>query len=114
MTTTSPLEGGRFRVWLTTKNGLLFRKLVVAFGAGFLGVFLPAILHILDSVAKNVDVDFSGAFWISLISGAVAAGIRAIFALIPGINIESTDQITSIGSNVDTVTVSAKGGEVAR
>ena len=102
------MTDGKFRTWLTTKNGLIFRKALVAFIAAFLGVFIPAILSVLDKIADNVDPNWSASFLISLLVGAVAAGVRAAFAIIPGLNLEATDEMTSVGSTVEQMTVTTK------
>ena len=98
-------ERERFRTWLTTKKGLIFRKSLVAFIVGFFGVLIPAGLQILDEIQKGGEPTGTSALLVSLVVGAFAAGIRAALAVIPGLNLSSTDSLTSIGSKTDTVTV---------
>lgn len=62
---------------------LLTRKLLVAFTVGFGGVFVPAILNVLDRVATGAPSGVTRAFVYSLIAGACAAGLRATLALSP-------------------------------
>jgi hypothetical protein len=97
-------SNGSFRVWLTTRQGLLFRKALVAFIVAFLGVLIPALLQIFDAIQDGHDPSAWKAILLSTICGAFAAGIRAALALSP-INLGSTDSLTSIGSEVEQVTV---------
>jgi hypothetical protein len=106
MTATASTESS-FKTWLTTKQGLVVRKSVIAFVTAFLGVLIPAILQILDAIQKGGEPTWSSAIWISLIAGAFAAGVRAVLALSP-LNLSATDKLTSLGSHEDTVTVTTK------
>lgn len=72
-------------------NTLFLRKLLVAFLVGFGGVFIPSILSALDGVAKGTPDSFSKALIISAVAGGVAAGLRAAFVLIPGLNLVPSD-----------------------
>jgi hypothetical protein len=107
MTTITASEPGRVRTWLTTKQGLVVRKSVIAFITAFLGVMIPAILQILDQIQKGGEPTWSSALWISLIAGAFAAGIRAVLAISP-LNLSATDKLTSWGSKEESVTVTTK------
>jgi hypothetical protein len=105
-----PEGKGRLSTWLTTKQGLIARKAFIAFLVGFLGVLIPALLNILDSVANGAPFDWGTSLLASLIAGAFAAGIRAVLAISP-LNLSSTDQLTSIGSKTDAVTVTTRNPE---
>jgi len=70
---------------------LFLKKLLVAFVIGFGGVFIPAILTLLDKVSNGTPTSFDKSLWISLVSGAVAAGLRALLVLIPGLNLVPSD-----------------------
>jgi hypothetical protein len=100
-------ESGRFRTWLTTKQGLLFRKAMIAFIVAFLGVLIPALLQVFDAIQDGDEPSAWKAVLMSAIAGAFAAGIRAVLALSP-LNLSSTDSLTSLGSKEDTVTVTTK------
>jgi hypothetical protein len=90
---------------LTSKNKLLLRKMGVAFIVGFLGVFLPAALQVLDALQSGTEQpDNWNVFWISLISGAVAAGVRAVLALSP-ISLTQTDKLNSLKNPAQSVTI---------
>jgi hypothetical protein len=71
-------------------NSLLAKKMLVAFVVAFAGVLVPAVLKILDSVASGAPSSWGKAFWISLVAGAFAAGVRALLALSP-INLVPSD-----------------------
>ena len=71
-------------------NALLLRKMLVAFAVAFGGVFIPAVLNILDDVHNGINNNWDTAFWISLVAGAVAAGLRALLALSP-VNVIPSD-----------------------
>jgi hypothetical protein len=77
-------------------NTLFWKKLAVAFAVGFGGVFIPAILTILDKAASGTPQHFTQAFVIGIISGAFAAGLRAALALSPW-NFIPSDAEDSIG-----------------
>lgn len=94
--------------WLTTKQGLVARKALIAFLCGFLGVLIPAALQILDQIQAGGEPTWTSAFLISLVAGAFAAGVRAVFAIIPGLNLSATDKLTSLGSHEDTITVTTR------
>jgi hypothetical protein len=71
-------------------NALLVKKMLIAFLVAFGGVFIPAVLNILDDLHNGVGSSWGTAFWLSLVSGAVAAGVRAVLALSP-INLVPSD-----------------------
>lgn len=77
-------------------NALLLRKLVVAFLVAFGGVFIPAVLKILDDVHSGVPTAWGASFWIALVAGAFAAGVRAVLALSP-INLVPSDAEHTLG-----------------
>lgn len=70
---------------------LFVRKLVVAFLVGFGGVFIPAILTLLDKAASGTPTSLDKSLIISVISGGVAAGLRALLVLVPGLNLVPSD-----------------------
>jgi Fe2+ transport system protein B len=78
-------------------NSLFARKLLVAFLVAFGAVFIPAVLDILDKLHQGVDANFSTELVWSVIAGGVGAGIRAILALLPGLNLVPSDAQHSIG-----------------
>jgi hypothetical protein len=71
-------------------NSLLFKKLVVAFLVGFGGVFIPGVLNVLDDIHNGINNGWGTSFWLALVSGAVAAAVRAVLALSP-INLVPSD-----------------------
>lgn len=71
-------------------NSLLARKLLVAFLVGFGGVFIPAALTLLDKVASGTPSGVGKDLVISLVSGAFAAGVRALLAFSP-VNLVPSD-----------------------
>jgi hypothetical protein len=94
--TTTTTEVREDDMFLTTKNKLLLRKMGIAFIVGFLGIFIPAALQVLDALQSGTEQPHNwNVFFISLITGAVAAGVRAALALSP-INLGSTDKINSL------------------
>jgi hypothetical protein len=74
---------------------LLARKLAIAFIVGFGGIFLPAVLDVLDAVAKGDPANFSTTLIWSTVAGAFAAGIRAVLALSP-LNLTPSDALHTI------------------
>lgn len=78
-------------------NTLLLKKLVVAFLVAFGGVFLPGVLKVLDDIHNGVGTSWGTAFWLSLVAGGVAAGLRAILALSP-INLVPSDAEHTLGA----------------
>ena len=96
-----------FNTFLTTKTGLLVRKAVVAFIVTFLAVLIPAGLQILDQIQKGGEPTLTSAPLVALVAGAFGAAVRAVLAILP-INLGATDQINTIGSDVETVTVTTK------
>lgn len=76
-------------------NSLLVKKLLVAFIVGFGGVIVPGVLKVLDDVQNGVATDFTHAFWLSMVAGAFAAGIRALLAISP-INLVPSDKEHSL------------------
>jgi hypothetical protein len=79
--------------------------MAIAFGAGFVGVFVPALLQILDSLTAGDEVGWSRTLLISLIAGAFAAGIRGALAVSP-INLSPTDKLTTLKDPAKSVTIS--------
>lgn len=77
-------------------NALLAKKLVVAFLVAFGGVFIPAVLNILDDIHNGVSNNWGAAFWLALAAGAVGAGVRAVLALAP-LNLVPSDAEHTIG-----------------
>lgn len=90
------------RFWLGMP--LLARKMVVAFGLGFSGVFLPAALNTLDRVASGAPTSWSTSAVLALVAGAVATGLRAALALSP-INLFPSDRLHTIGAKPQGVPV---------
>ena len=96
--------------WLTTANKLLLRKMAVAGVVSFLSVFIPSMLTALDEIEGGGEHSFSTKFWISLLAGAVGAGLRGALAFLPW-NLTPTDALHSVGgSSVTEVTVDTTGG----
>ena len=79
-------------------RGLLTRKLLVGFAIGFLSYFLPSVLDILDSLRDGQDFSIGWSLLISLVSGGVGAGVRALLALGPWNLAGPTDALHTIGS----------------
>ncbi len=80
-------------------NKLLLQKMVVAFLAAFGGVMVPAVLKILDDVSNGTPSSWGKAFWISLVAGAFAAGVRALLALSPLNLVPSDKQHSLVGGD---------------
>lgn len=78
-------------------NRLLLKKMLVTFLAAFGGVFIPAVLDLLNKAASGTPTAFSKALIISLVAGAFSAGVRALIAFSP-LNLVPTDsQHTIVG-----------------
>jgi hypothetical protein len=91
----------------TTRLKLLGRKVGIAFLVGFLGVFIPAILQVFDALQKGEEPTLTNAFLISLISGAIAAGVRGVLAISP-LNLGVTDGLTSLKNPQEETIVEVK------
>lgn len=74
-----------------TGSSLLIRKLFVAFVVGFAG----PLLTFLTGLSASPEWHFDKAAIVSLITGCIAAGIRALLALGP-INLVPSDSQHSI------------------
>lgn len=86
-------------------NRLFLKKLVLAFILGFAPALLLGLLDIFDNLAKSGTVDW-GFLWslvIGIVSGAIAAGIRALIATFT--DIMPTDKLHGFGDNPQQVTV---------
>lgn len=77
-------------------NNLLLRKMVVAFLVAFGGVFIPAVLNVLDDIHNGISANWGTAFWLSLVAGAVSAGLRAVLAFSP-LNLVPSDAQHTLG-----------------
>lgn len=64
------------------------RKLLVAFVTGFVVTVGGDLLNIGPTAALG----YGHAAWVGALIGAAMAGVRAALVLIPGVNLESTDQ----------------------
>ncbi len=71
-----------------TINTLFLKKLLVAFVVGFLGSAIQALVN----VGPVADLNTIKALWVSLITGAVVAGFRAVLVLLPGVNLVPSDK----------------------
>ena len=62
-----------------------WQKVLRVFFFAFVGTFLTAVLPIADKIAKGegVDYPFAKALLLSAIAGGIAAGIRAVVAMLP-------------------------------
>lgn len=76
-------------------NALFLKKLFVAFIVGFGGVFIPAVLNILDDIHRGAAPNTTTSFYLALVAGGVAAGVRALLALGP-INLVPSDKQHSL------------------
>jgi hypothetical protein len=74
-------------------NRLFWLKLFMAFLVGFLG----SLVTFLTGLSEAPNFSFDRAAVISLIAGALAAGIRAVLALGPVNLVPSDNQHTIIG-----------------
>lgn len=70
-----------------TINRLFLRKLVVAFLVGA----APTLLAFISSVGPTGGYHFTKAALLTVASGAVAAGVRAAFQIVPGLNLVPSD-----------------------
>lgn len=70
-----------------TLNTLFLKKLLVAFVVGFAYV----VAQKLSGVGPQADLSTWNTVWHSLLSGAVAAGLRGALVLLPGVNIVPSD-----------------------
>ena len=66
---------------------LFLRKLLVAFLVGFGGAVIPAVLN----VGPLADLNTLKSVWVSILSGGLVAGLRAVLVLIPGLNLVPSD-----------------------
>ncbi len=78
-------------------NSLLVKKMLVAFIVAFGGVFIPAVLKVLDDINSGVGSSWERSFWLSLVAGGVAAGVRAVLAISPLNLVPSDSQHTLVG-----------------
>lgn len=92
-------------------NKLLVKKMIVAFLAGFFGVFLPVVLDLLDKLSNGIDPNFGRAVLISLVAAAFSAGVRAIIALLP-INLVPTDKLNTLFKRTPQAVTVDKSGDV--
>lgn len=90
---------------------LLTKKMLVTFIVGFLLVVLPGLVGLFDNFASlaaegdlNFDVSAWGTLLAGLISGGIAAGIRALIAIQP-VNIVPTDSLHGPGHTPGAVLV---------
>lgn len=62
-----------------------WQKVLRVFFFAFLGALLTGLLPIADQIAKGMRVDFDafGSLLLGLAAGGIAAGIRAVIALLP-------------------------------
>lgn len=66
-----------------TKLELLLEKVLEYFALGFAAVFIPGVLNLLDDVHNGVGNSWHTSFWLALLAGGVAAGIRAVLNVLP-------------------------------
>ena len=88
-------------------SSLLVKKLALAFVLGFAPVLLLGLVDLTSRIQEstssgNVDSTAWGWFLVSLLAGAVSAGIRAI---VTTFNWMPTDQLHGGSSTPDSVTV---------
>ena len=70
-----------------TINRLFLRKLLVAFLVGA----APPLLSFVSEVGPTGGFHFTKAALFTVASGALSAGVRAVFHLIPGVNLVPSD-----------------------
>lgn len=88
----------------SSTNVLLAKKIALAGGIGFLAVFIPGVLSVLDEIEGGSGHPFETTFWFSLLAAAVAAAIRGILAVLPW-NLVPTDALHGFGNKPTQVVV---------
>ena len=91
-------------------SSLLVKKLALAFLLGFGPVFLLGLVDLVDNIQEatsNKDLDLSTWGWIllSLVSGALSSGIRAI---VVSLNWMPTDALHGPNAKTNSVTVTSE------
>lgn len=71
---------------------LFLRKLLVAFVVGAVG----SILQKITTVGPLAAFSWTHAVWASALNGAVLAGVRAAFVLLPGVNLVPSDALSPL------------------